>query len=297
MHRYAWLIGIGIFIGAATAHSSPSTCAEADRQVDAGLTLMREGNAAGALALFEQAFARCPSPRAQAQIGLAEAALTQWAEAHEHLSAALANQTDAWIATRQEPLKAALAQIDAHVGWVEMKGGNDGAELLLDGKPWGRLPFASSRAALPGTHRAEMKVPELDSPIRREVNVRLGVTETIAWPVVQPPRFRWRRTGTIGLAVGGLLLAGGAVAHGFYVPQVTHYNNCVAVGKTRDEVCPGERGTVLTEMGLAIAGYALGGALSVTSIVLLALPGEQSRTAVTCGAGPGDVGVACVGSF
>ena len=74
------------------------------------------------------------------------------------------------------------------------------------------------------------------------------------------------------------------------------------VNKTRDEICPGERGTVMTEMGLAIAGYAMGGVLSVVSIALLATPtkagdGKRQRATVSCGSGPGIVGVSCLGQF
>ena len=71
--------------------------ARASALIRRGLALRQRGDDREALARFEEAYQLSPSPLAQAQRALAEAALGQWLEANAHLSEAMSHGSDRWI--------------------------------------------------------------------------------------------------------------------------------------------------------------------------------------------------------
>src|SRR5882757_6909692 len=78
--------------------ASGTARADDEALLRSGVELRRQGRNAEALAVFQEANGERPTPRAQAQIGLAHHALGQWVEAEIALEHALAIDTDAWIA-------------------------------------------------------------------------------------------------------------------------------------------------------------------------------------------------------
>src|SRR5438552_4906258 len=88
---------------------------EADDAMHHGVQLRRERRDEEALAEFRRANTLAPTPRARAQMGLAEQALARWAEADADLRAALASKDDDWIARNRAELESALAIIDGHL--------------------------------------------------------------------------------------------------------------------------------------------------------------------------------------
>lgn len=94
-----------------------------------------------ALAAFERAWAIGGSPRALAQVALAEQALGHWREAHQHLETALRHTSDPWISAHHQTLNVALTEISSRLGAVEVSCNVDGAEVRVDGRVVGRTPL------------------------------------------------------------------------------------------------------------------------------------------------------------
>src|SRR4051812_16131890 len=88
-------------LGLASLLASGPTVAQvadpAEAAIRRGVDLRRQGQDDQALQEFKKAYELSPSPRAIAQIGLAEQALGRWVDAETHLEAALGSKTDAWI--------------------------------------------------------------------------------------------------------------------------------------------------------------------------------------------------------
>lgn len=284
--------------------------ADVQALVRAGLDLRRDHRDEEALAVFERAWSLSHGPRERAQMGFAEQALGRWADAEAHLREALSASTDPWVVERRGVIEEALAEVGAHLGELEVRGDAPGAEVRVDGRVVGTLPFAR-----PVRVRAGRLVIEVSAPQRvavlRDVEVRArGVTrETVTLaPVAEPTAST--PAGSAGQRVLAWVLAGGAaVGVGVGVGGLVLRNDaavrwnddaCLAGGRTRQDNCAidlaeGERYGVMTGVG-----FGVGGALAVTSAVLfLTLPdarvGGSARLA--CGPGPGTVGLACGGTL
>lgn len=83
--------------------------------IAAGVAARRDGNDDAALALFTQAWEQGHTPRARAQIGLAEQALGRFADADTHLVEALASAEDEWIIAQRAALEEALVGVRARL--------------------------------------------------------------------------------------------------------------------------------------------------------------------------------------
>jgi hypothetical protein len=105
-----------------------------------GTELRKQGRDAEALAEFQRAARIQDSPRATAQIAVAEQALGSWVDAHTHLTRALAHPNDPWIQKNRAALDAALDVIETHLGQLEVWGTPGGAEVLVDDRLVGNLP-------------------------------------------------------------------------------------------------------------------------------------------------------------
>lgn len=282
--------------------------AEVQGLVRAGLDLRRERRDEEALAAFQRAWELSHGPRERAQMGFAEQALGRWTDADTHLREALSASTDPWVAERREVIEEALREVDAHLGTLEVRGNVPGAEVRLDGRVVGALPFA--RPVRVGVGRVAMEVvaPQRVT-VRREVRVRARelTRETVELaPAASPaPRagmsgarvMAWVAAGgaAVGLGVGvaGLLLRNDAASR-------WNSDACLVGGRTRRDNCAaelaaGERNELMTGVG-----FGVGGALAVTSAVLfLTMPAGRSTgmARLVCGPGPGSIGVACGGAL
>ena len=128
---------------------------DADDLIRQGVERRRQRDDAGALHLFEQAYEAGHSPRALAQVALAEQALGKWVSAWEHLRQALAIQGDPWIAKNRVALTEAAARVGEHVGWIEIFEGPQGVEVRLDG---------AARGTQNGEHRPGHDQDDADRP-------------------------------------------------------------------------------------------------------------------------------------
>src|SRR5262245_2039922 len=79
-----------------------------DEAIANGIALRRQGKNAEALREFQRAYAADPSPRALAQIALAQQALGNWLAAESGLVSALSAAHDNWIVHNRAALAGAL---------------------------------------------------------------------------------------------------------------------------------------------------------------------------------------------
>jgi len=125
--------------------ASVARAEDAEAIILKGLQLRTEGRDREALAEFQRAAALKETPRGTAQIGLAEQALGLWVDAEDHLKHAVEQDGDPWIQKNRRVLEDALSEVKSHLGTVEIWGTPEGAEVLLGGKPIGKLPNARTR--------------------------------------------------------------------------------------------------------------------------------------------------------
>jgi tetratricopeptide (TPR) repeat protein len=130
------------------AVASVAAADDVDTIVKKGTELRRQGRDRDALAELQRAARIDETPRVTAQIALAEQALGIWEDAWSHLKKALDHTGDPWIQKNRAVLETALGVIEEHVGTIEIWGTPDGAEVLLDDKPIGKLPTANPAASI-----------------------------------------------------------------------------------------------------------------------------------------------------
>jgi hypothetical protein len=124
---------------------------DADALIKQGVERRRAHDDQGALELFRRAYDLAATPRALAQIGLAEQALGRWGDAETHLSAALERAADPWIAKYQSTLEASRADVGKHLGSLDVRGGPNGAEVRVDARFVGTLPLRRTLRVPAGT--------------------------------------------------------------------------------------------------------------------------------------------------
>jgi hypothetical protein len=133
--------------------------ADADAALQHGVELRKEGKDEEALAEFTRANTLVSSPRARAQIGLAELALGRWVDAERDLDEALRAKDDAWIARYVPELERSLAIARPHLGWLQVDANVPGAELELNGARAGTLPLSAPARVVAGSVVVEVRAP------------------------------------------------------------------------------------------------------------------------------------------
>jgi tetratricopeptide (TPR) repeat protein len=119
--------------------------------VDEGIALQAAADMQPAIAKYKAAEAIYPTPRAEAQMGLAEESIGDLASAEEHLDQALQHPKDAFIRENKRKLKAARDRIKPQLATLTVKGAPEGAEILVNGKSMGLLPLAAPLRVLAGS--------------------------------------------------------------------------------------------------------------------------------------------------
>ncbi len=274
----------------------------ADALIDQGLDLREHGKDAEALALFEQAFRETPSPRARAQIALAEQALGRWGVAERDLTAALASGTDPWIAKYEEALRGALTTVRTHLGDLIVNGGVVGAQVRVDGVAAAVLPAAGPLRLAVGMHTVEIRAAgyypfsqpvtiRADAPAAITVEMRARVEEPAPKPVVAPPQVLapaappparppdavpvggTQRVVGIALALSSVApLTLGFVGLGAHASEVSAYNGdttCPGVSSPAQPAgCQSHIDAADTWQTVSIIGFVAAGALAATGIVI-----------------------------
>jgi len=287
---------------------------EEDALVGHALQLRRAGNDRAALDELQRAYAIKRSPRAAAQLGFAEQALGMWPQAEAHVGEALAAERDPWVRKNRPTMEAALATIRAHVGRVQIDGGEPGAQVSVNGQAVGSMPLRDAVPVNAGSVDIEVRAAGY-APALKTVNVAAGELTRVPFtlqPVAgtrmaaQPPPFRpgattppavtplpatapdaplvtqdhvdpgrGQRLAGIGLMAGGVVAIGGGV-----IASVVGKNKFDAIGAdaVADRPFNESNGNWKTyETGAAVL-YAVGGAAIVGGVVLYVAGRPKTET-------------------
>jgi hypothetical protein len=161
-------------LAAPRAHAQPP--ANADAIIEHGIQLREQGHDDQALIEFRRAYAVSPSPRARAQMGLAEQALGQWVLAEKHLREALEAEADPWISGRRVILMNAASAVAHHLGSLAVTGMARGsARVFLDGVDVGPLPLVTPVRVETGSRLLEVRAQGF-YPVIRTIEVTSGST-------------------------------------------------------------------------------------------------------------------------
>jgi hypothetical protein len=152
------LLGAG---GAAVrvAHAQPADGASELELIRQGVALREQGKDLEAAEVFRAAYTRFRTPRARAQLGLAEQALGRWVDAEANLLGALDAGTDAWIGANRAALEQALSVIRQHLGSLEVMVDVPGTEVLVDGRKVGQTPLERPLRVVAGTVIVQVQAP------------------------------------------------------------------------------------------------------------------------------------------
>jgi hypothetical protein len=170
------------------AGSARAGDATEDDLIKQGVESRRRRDDAGALASFQKAYELHHSPRAAAQIGLAEFALGRWVDAEGHLEEAVSASSDPWIAKNGAVVRDALSRVQGHLGDLEIMGSPAGAEIVIEGQVRGRLPLGKPIRTPLGECRFEVRASGYLSLGRTvQITAEQLTRETLNLSPVAPP--------------------------------------------------------------------------------------------------------------
>jgi hypothetical protein len=144
------LAGSGLCASSAHAQTASPT-AESDDLIQRGIEMRRANKPQEARDLFFRAYTQSPSPRAAAQLGLAEQTLGSWLDAEKHIAEALRAANDPWVSKNRAALEQSAAAVAQRLAWLEVHGNVPGAEVIVNGDRIGTLPLASPVRVVAGT--------------------------------------------------------------------------------------------------------------------------------------------------
>jgi hypothetical protein len=298
---------------------------DAEALIARGIELREQGKDDEALSVFKEAYGRSPSPRARAQVALAEQALGLWVSAEKNLEAALAAGSDSWIAKNRGPLEGALAVIRRHVGSLEVRG-TEGAEVFLDGVKLGTLPQSEPFRVEAGRRSLELRAKGFH-PTSRSIEIPAGgaARETVQLvsmperPTAQGGGFTPGERGVttvdegrgqrvIGWSfagAGAALLGAGAVSLLVRKGFIDEYNadaTCPGIGSSAPQParCEDRIESSRTWQTVSLVSFVAGGVFVAGGLTLvLTAPSRRPATAFACApfGAPAGSGVACSGRF
>jgi hypothetical protein len=292
--------------------------------IQRGVELRRAGHDREALAEFEAAWSLRRTPRARAQIGLAQQALGHWREAEGAIDDALGASDDEWIVRYKGALLKARSVVQNHLAWLYVESKVVGAALSLEGQPARTLPLDAPLRIEAGVVRFELSAEGYVPAVRtivvkpndrvHEIVELSPVAESAPAPtqaaVVDAARPVAREDGwlsgperrTVGILTlsGATLLAlTGVGAWRLRVIDILKYDDnsrCLVGGNSRDENCGPFKQTADTAQVVEIAGFAASAVAAGVGIWLLATSHGKREVGASCGPSFG-AGVACSGNF
>ena len=264
--RSVALVALLVAVGAPIARADAGADAAAEAAIRRGVELRRAGKDQEALEEFRKAYAQARSPRALAQIGLAEQALGRWADAEGDLEEAMKNKGDPWIRKNATILSGAVEVIRRHLGSLEVIG-PAGAELRIDGRVAGTLPLKKPARVPIGNLTVELR-QEGFFPGTRPVSITAGelTRESIdlqPLPVAPPPPPKLPPGPASGPAAGGTAGGGSDLSGIPPPPQRLPDHDVDGAAETT-----GGRTWQRPLAWTTAVGALLGGAAGVTALVL-----------------------------
>lgn len=168
---------IALTLTGSTAWAADS--AEADALLRGGVELRRAGRDAEALDAFRKAFALSPTPRARAQLALAEQALALWVESERDLKAALEAPEDPWVRQNKEALERALRVIGAKLAWITVRSNEPGAMVFVNGREEGAAGSLGELRVVAGQVVVELRL-DGRPPVSRNLSVAPETKSVVA---------------------------------------------------------------------------------------------------------------------
>lgn len=162
---------------------------EAQKQSRAAAKLAKQGDWAGALALYRSSYALDPRPSTAMSIGRALVKLDRPSEAFDQLSDVLATSEKRLSVAERAEAKAAVEAIGRSTGLLQVSATEAGAEVKIDGAVVGTTPLAKPLRRKLGRHEIAVSkagfepfVTTVDLPggETRTVDAKLGVEVTTA---------------------------------------------------------------------------------------------------------------------
>jgi hypothetical protein len=214
-----------------------------DELIRQGVDARLRGADANAFALFTRAYALRKSPRAAAQLGLAEVALGRWPEAETHIVESLRANDDGWIKRNTRALQESLDHVRDELGSLRRAAGYRPAARTVQVKP--RRLWRESVSLSPQLSSATSKVPSSLQPIAATAPdatvTRPARPPEVPEPSPASPGRGARIAGIVagglgaGLVGAGVVLGAKARAAGVDASDASMYDpNAVAAGR-RDE--------------------------------------------------------------
>ncbi len=289
--------------------------------VQEGIELRQAGNDEAALTIFLRALEENPdSVRIQAHVALAAQATGRWLEADRYLREVFRHAQDPYVKRHRDALNRAQEIVDARIGSLSIEGSPDGAEVRLNGRVIGTLPFTEPARVLAGSYTLEVVADgyfsetrslvieggmnarehfELNKGTKRDIQ---AAAQESAGAQDTPGLSRGVKWGIAMSSLSVAALSGALVAYFVRENRAERWNDdsrCLAPGRTRGDVCGDERDGAERAERAAIASMALAGAFAAAAIVSFTVgKNDKERAegqATSCGVGLGQV--SCRGHF
>lgn len=149
--------------------ADPGAKARAQILLKEGASAYDQGDLAGALGKFKQAYSEFPSPKLLLNLGQVHRALGNFPDAMEAFERFLAEATDAPEEMKAEASKATI-DLQPKLGRLHIECDTRGAAVTVDGKSAGKSPVSSLIWVLPGKHQVTGRVTALP-PALEDVEV------------------------------------------------------------------------------------------------------------------------------
>lgn len=311
---FPFVVAAIIVITASAPPTRADTPSESESYVQRGINLRRLGKNREALDAFEQAYGLEPTPRAGAQIALAEQAEGDWVDAEPGLEQALRCDGDPWIARYRDALERALATVRTHLGWLDVEANVAHGELVVDNALRHALPSRGPLRVAAGSLEIEVRAPGF-VPVRRAIAVAPGAhVHVIVALESMPPSASGAPTADVArvdahpwtsayvpIAAAVVLAGAGAVAWRVRENDVAIYNDdarCLAGSMTREQQCGGRAQIANVALAVEIGAFAAAGVGAALGGWRLWLSGASpSRVARSSCAPWSGLGVLCEGRF
>jgi tetratricopeptide (TPR) repeat protein len=293
VHRASLLLVLAIAIVPSSSWADAS--GDANLAIERGVELREKGKDDQALVEFKRAYDLDPTPRARAQMGLAEQALGQWVAADRDMREALQTKGDAWIESRRGVLDSALGTVARHLGSLEVRGRSTTGDVFVDGVKVATLPMDGSQRVEVGTRTLEVRAAGY-YPVSRTIVVASGETtretiDLVALPIaplaaapapeqpaaapLAPPDgagSTQRSLSYVAFGVAGASLATAFAGLGLRASQISSYNDDAScpgdASASQPPACASQLSAASTWRTVSIASFIGAGVFGVTGVVL-----------------------------
>jgi hypothetical protein len=332
MRRASQIVAAALAVLGMAAGASParaSSVSESEDYIRLGVELRRSGKNREALDAFEAAYRLEPTPRAGAQIALAQQAMGDWVDAEQGLERALGFAADPWIALYRDALERALAVVRGHLGWLDVEANVSDGELLVDGTSRHDLPSQGPVRVTSGSVEMDVRAPGF-LPVHRSVDVAPGARVQVVVALESmlpppPPSSQSPSTGQTSLQrpavssdvrrvdvpsriagyapfAGAVVFAGaGIISWRVRENEVGIYNDdsrCLVGTLTREQQCESRAKAANIALAVEIGAFAAAGASAALGAWRLWHPGASSSRIARASCAPwAGLGMSCEGRF